>query len=82
VTTSFLEGLAKQTPGLDVSKWNAMRTGNSLESELYEAQAKAQSAGVDSTPTLIFSGPSGQQTIAELRDYDQITQAMDRVDGS
>ena len=82
VTTSFLEGLAKQTPGLDVSKWNAMRKGNSLESELYEAQAKAQSAGVDSTPTLIFSGPSGQQTIDELRDYEQITQAMDRVDGS
>src|SRR5215216_6038584 len=82
VTSEFLEGLAKQTPGLDVSKWNAMRKGNSLESELYEAQAKAQSAGVDSTPTLIFSGPSGQQTIDELRDYEQITQAMDRVDGS
>jgi protein-disulfide isomerase len=49
---------------------------------LMEAQAKARSAGVDSTPTLIFSGPSGQETIDELRDYDQISQAMDRVDGS
>ena len=82
VTTSFLEGLAKQTPGLDVSKWDATRRGNSVESELYEAQAKARSAGVDSTPTLIFSGPGGQETINELRDYDQISQAIDQVDGS
>jgi protein-disulfide isomerase len=82
VTTSFLEGLAEQTPGLDVSKWDATRRGNSLESELYEAQAKARSAGVDSTPTLIFSGPGGQETINELRDYDQISQAIDQVNGS
>jgi protein-disulfide isomerase len=59
-----------------------MRKGNSLDSELYEAQAKARSSGVDSTPTLIFSGPRGQQTIDELRDYDQISQAIDQVDGS
>jgi protein-disulfide isomerase len=82
VTTSFLTGLAKQTPRLDVSKWDAVRKGNSVESELYEAQAKARSAGVDSTPTLIFSGPAGHQTIDELRDYDQISQAIDQVDGS
>jgi protein-disulfide isomerase len=82
VTSDFLEGLAQKTPGLDVSKWDAMRKGNSLDSELYEAQAKARSSGVDSTPTLIFSGPRGQQTIDELRDYDQISQAIDQVDGS
>jgi protein-disulfide isomerase len=82
VTTDFLEGLAQKTPGLDVSKWDATRKGNSLEAEPYEAQAKARSAGVDSTPTLIFSGPGGQQTIHELRDYDQISRAIDQVDGS
>jgi protein-disulfide isomerase len=82
VTTSFLEDLAKKTPGLDVSKWDATRKGKALESELYEAQAKAQSAGVNATPTLIFSGPGGQETIAELRDYDQISQAIAQVDGS
>lgn len=82
VTTGFLEGLAKQTPGLDVSKWDTTRKGNSLESELYKAQAKAQTAGVNSTPTLIFSGPGGQETIDELRSYDQISQAIDQVDGS
>jgi len=82
VTTSFLEGLAQKTPGLNVSKWEATRKENSLESKLYEAQAKARSEGVNSTPTLIFSGPGGQQTIDELRDYNQISQAIDQVDGS
>ena len=82
VTSDFLEGLARKTPGLDVSKWDAVRKGNSVESELYEAQAKARSAGVNSTPTLIFSGPGGQETIDELRDKDQISQAIDQVDGS
>ncbi len=82
VTSDFLEGLAKQTPGLDVRRWNVERKGDSLESELSEAQARARSAGVNSTPTLIFSGPGGQETIDELRDYDQISSAMDRVDGA
>jgi protein-disulfide isomerase len=82
VTTNFLEDLAKKTPGLDMSKWDATRKGNSFESELYEAQAKAQSAGVNATPTLVFSGPGGQETIAELRDYDQISQAIAQVDGT
>lgn len=82
VTGDFLEGLAKQTPGLDVSEWDAERKKNSFESELSEAQARAQSAGVNSTPTLIFNGPGGQETINELRDYDQISQAMEQVDGS
>jgi protein-disulfide isomerase len=82
ITSDFLEGLAQKTPGLDVSEWDVMRKENSLESELYKAQAKARSAGVDSTPTLIFSGPGGQETIDELRDYDQISQAIEQVDGS
>jgi protein-disulfide isomerase len=81
-TDDFLKGLAQKTPGLDVNDWSARLEKDSFESELSEAQAKARSAGVDSTPTLIFSGPGGQKTIAELRDYDQISQAVDRVDGS
>jgi protein-disulfide isomerase len=82
VTGDFLEGLAEKTPGLDVDDWSATLDKDSLDSELEASQAKAGSAGVDSTPTLIFSGPGGQETIDELRDYDQISQAMDRVDSS
>jgi protein-disulfide isomerase len=82
VTDDFLRGLAEDTPGLDVQKWEDQRAGNSFTKELGAVQAKAQSSGVNSTPTLIFEGPGGQVKIDRLEDYDQITSAIDKVDGS
>jgi protein-disulfide isomerase len=82
VTSDFLKSLAEKTPGLDVSRWNAERTGNSFSSELEAAQSKAQSSGVDSTPTLIVSGPGGQKKLEGVDNYDQIASAIDQVDGS
>jgi protein-disulfide isomerase len=82
VTDDFLQGLAEQTPGLDVEKWEDQRAGNSFKQELEAAQSKAQASGVNSTPTLIFKGPGGQVKIDRLTDYDQISSAIDKVDGS
>jgi protein-disulfide isomerase len=82
VTDDFLRGLAEQTPGLDVEKWEDQRAGNSFKQELEAAQSKAQASGVNSTPTLIFKGPGGQAKIDRLTDYDQISSAIDKVDGS
>jgi protein-disulfide isomerase len=82
VTSDFLTSLAQKTPGLDVSRWNAERTGNSFRSELDAAQSKARSNGVDSTPTLIVSGPNGQEKLEGVRNYDQIATAIDQVDDS
>jgi protein-disulfide isomerase len=82
VTSDFLTSLARKTPGLDVSKWNAERTGNSFRSELEAAQSNARSNGVDSTPTLIVSGPNGQEKLEGVRNYVQISTAIDQVDGS
>ena len=82
VTDDFLRGLAEDTPGLDVQKWEDQRAGNSFTKELGAVQAKAQDSGVNSTPTLIFEGPGGQVKIDKLTDYDQITSAIDKVDGS
>jgi protein-disulfide isomerase len=82
VTDDFLRGLAEDTPGLDVQKWEDQRAGNSFTKKLGAVQAKAQSSGVNSTPTLIFEGPGGQVKIDRLEDYDQITSAIDKVDGS
>jgi protein-disulfide isomerase len=82
VTDDFLRGLAEDTPGLDVQKWEDQRAGNSFTKELGAVQAKAQDSGVNSTPTLIFEGPGGQVKIDKLTDYDQITSAIDEVDGS
>jgi protein-disulfide isomerase len=82
VTDDFLRGLAEDTPGLDVQKWEDQRAGNSFTKELGAVQKQAQASGVNSTPTLIFKGPGGQTKIDRLTDYDQITSAIDKVDGS
>jgi protein-disulfide isomerase len=82
VTDDFLRGLAEDTPGLDVEKWEDQRAGNSFTKELRAVQAKTQAAGVNSTPTLIVKGPGGQVKIDRLTEYGQITSAIDKVDGS
>jgi protein-disulfide isomerase len=82
VTDDYLRGLAEQTPGLDVQKWEDKRAGNSFVKELEAVQAKAQASGVNSTPTLIFEGPGGQAKIDRLTDYDQIASTIDKADGS
>jgi protein-disulfide isomerase len=82
VTDDFLRGLAEDTPGLDVQKWEDQRAGNSFTKELEAVQSKAQAEGVNSTPTLIVEGPGGQVKIDRLTDYDQISSAIDKADGS
>jgi protein-disulfide isomerase len=82
VTDDFLRGLAEDTPGLDVQKWEDQRAGNSFTKELGAVQSRAQAEGVNSTPTLIVKGPGGQVKIDRLTDYKQITSAIDKVDGS
>ena len=82
VTDDFLRGLAEETPGLDVQKWEDERGGNSFTEELEAVQSRAQTSGVNSTPTLIFEGPGGQAKIDRLTEYDQISSAIDKVDGS
>jgi protein-disulfide isomerase len=82
VTDDYLRGLAEKTPGLDVQKWEDQRAGDSFVKELEAVQAKAQASGVNSTPTLIFEGPGGRTKIDRLTNYDQISSAIDKADGS
>jgi predicted DsbA family dithiol-disulfide isomerase len=78
VTDDFLTDQTKETPGLDVDEWSSDLKGSSFTQELQAAQA--QSAGVNATPTLIFSGPGGQTKPVGPQDYDQISQAIAQVD--
>jgi protein-disulfide isomerase len=82
VTSDFLQGLAQDTPGLDVNEWSSNLMGNDFNSELEDAQSKAQADGVNATPTLIISGPNGQKGIVGPENYAQIADAIDQVDGS
>jgi protein-disulfide isomerase len=80
VTDEFLKSQAENTPGLDVGAWSSDLKGSSVTQQLQAAQAKAQFAGVNATPTLIFSGPGGQTKLVGLPDYDQISQSIAQVD--
>jgi protein-disulfide isomerase len=80
VTDDFLTDQARNTPGLDVEEWSSDLKGSSVTQQLQAAQAKAQSAGVDATPTLIFSGPRGQTKLVGMQDYEQVSQAIAQVD--
>jgi len=82
VTDDFLQGLAQDTPGLDVNEWSSNLGGSSFNSELEAAQSKAQADGVNATPTLIVSGPGGTKKLVGPEDYAQIADAIDQVDGS
>jgi len=82
VTSDFLQGLAHDTPGLDVNGWDAELRGSSFTSELEAAQSKAQSDGVNATPTLVISGPNGQKKLVGPEDYAQISDAINQVNGS
>jgi protein-disulfide isomerase len=79
VTDEFLKSQAEDTPGLDVGEWSADLKGSSVTKQLQAAQARAQSAGVNATPTLIFSGPGGQTKLVGLYDYEQVSQAIAQV---
>ena len=80
VTDDFLTDQARNTPGLDVEEWRSNLKGSSVTQQLQAAQATPQSAGVDATPTLIFSGPRGQTKLVGMQDYEQVSQAIAQVD--
>jgi protein-disulfide isomerase len=80
VTDEFVTDQARNTPDLDVEEWRSNLKGSSVTQQLQAAQAQAQTAGVDATPTLIFSGPRGQTKLVGMQDYEHVSQAIAQVD--
>lgn len=83
VTDSFLEGIAKQIPGLDVKRWNADRKDTTaLDAELARVNRKANSYGFSSTPSFLIqprgrtAQPFGGSTVPT---YAQVSPALDRA---
>lgn len=81
-TGEFLKGLAEKTPGLDVNRWDARLAKGPFDKELEAARSRAVADEVDSTPTLLVSGPGGKEKLTGLRDYGEISAAIDRSNGS
>jgi protein-disulfide isomerase len=80
VTVRYLNGLAAQTPGLNLTTWQADRGEPKLRSQLRSDAAAANSAGIESTPTLIVEGPRGRKQLSGgVPTYAELRRAIDQV---
>ncbi len=61
VTNAYLEGLARQIPGLDYGRWLADRASSTLASQVSSENAAgtALDGGQAATPTIVVKGPKG-----------------------
>ncbi|HZO35968.1 MAG TPA: thioredoxin domain-containing protein [Solirubrobacteraceae bacterium] len=66
VTGPFLQRIAEQVPGLDLSAWTAARDNAALTAEVTADGAAAARAAAAATPTLIIAGPKGTRTAGDL----------------
>lgn len=62
VTPTYLDGLAKQVPGLAYSAWQSNLGNSTLEAQVATEnnQGTSVDGGSASTPTIVVSGPLGQ----------------------
>jgi protein-disulfide isomerase len=80
VTEPYLQGLAKQVPGLNLVKWQADRNDPALVNQVHSDMQSGTAIGVTGTPTLIFKGPKGQATpSAAVPSYAQLQQTIQKV---
>jgi protein-disulfide isomerase len=81
VTQSFLQGIAQEIPGLNVSKWNSDRQSQKLASQVATDGQAGLAHGFSATPTIVVQGPKGQASpIQSLpSSYGQITSEISSV---
>ena len=60
VTAFYLDGLARQVPGLDYHTWLSDRRQPRVTSQVRSDEALASRRGFSQTPTLLVRGPKGE----------------------
>ena len=78
-TPSYLQGLASQIPGLNVTQWNTGRTSPALSSEVSADKNAAFAAGLNSTPSLVVTGQRGARALVGDATAGDIAQAIQAV---
>ena len=79
VNNSYLTALATQA-GLNMTSWNAARKSTALSQELTTQTTSDTSQGINSTPTLIFTGPKGKaQASQNVPDYGNLQASIKQV---
>jgi protein-disulfide isomerase len=81
VNQSYLQGLAKQVPGLDYTAWQSARQSSTYASQVAADGQAASAAGFNSTPTIVFQGPKGQTRpiVGAPASYAQLESAINSV---
>lgn len=77
----FLTNLAEEVEGLDVERWNEARRAG-YEQELQAVQERATEDGVNSTPSLVISGPGGEVTLKGAVPIEEVERAVEEAKGS
>ena len=83
VTPNFLNGLARQIPGLNMSQWTTDRGNPSLLAQVQGDERAAATQQLTGTPTLIMTGSKGSETVqgsaGALPDYSNLAAAVQQV---
>jgi protein-disulfide isomerase len=80
VTESYLDGLARQVPGLDYASWLTVRNSSSLAAQLSADARQAAAVHATGTPTLVFAGRRGQaEPPSGIPAYSDLEQAIKSV---
>jgi len=81
VDQNYLDGLAKQIPGLNYTKWlSDLQNDSSLTAQVSADGNAARVAGYSSTPTVVVKGPKGQaQAIQGVPTWPQLQAAIKSV---
>lgn len=80
VTESYLDGLARQIPGLNYQEWLLDRNSSTVGAQVTADTQAAQAKGYQSTPSVIIKGPKGEQDFTQsLEDYGTYQQAINSV---
>ena len=79
VTESYLQGIAKQVPGMKLATWKTDRQDPKLAGVLTTDSTAAQTAGASGTPTLVITGPNGTKTLEANVSFADASQAIQAV---
>jgi protein-disulfide isomerase len=70
VTEKFLQGLAQQVPGLDLTKWTSDRNSATLNNQIATDAQAANAAGFNGTPSFLIGKTGGKM---EKLEYTSLT---------
>jgi protein-disulfide isomerase len=79
VTERFLEGIAAEIPGIDLSQWNRDRRDPQLAGEIAADEQAAESAGLSGTPSFLIGPGSGAATTLISTDAASIDSAVEQL---